>query len=408
MATPTTAFRVVIPGAPDVYDLIPDSALSPDDRSRRRQQRAIRISQSPTPEIVRDTTTILTRIDDVQDALVTLSLITRFAVPYVTALAPFAKAVAVAADITNIAGILQNLGLVGGTGKSTLFRHLATQPGTYATRLRTTLRTSRVNPTIGELLQVLQTTDAIFGVGMQLGAVMGIPGDLLALAIRGGALQIPVDALIGLATLAPAFFGASPWAALIGLAAGFGLSQIPQLTGQTLTIPFPGILPTNPDTAATVQGNPASLDMLTALETADQVLTDTSYLDTLGQELTPTEHALLELARYQALAVLSIPAIAAAGGILQPESHPPVSPRAPATRHPFRWLHENPSHPDAIMVASLLGEAWTTLALSMEPPDSLQSHVWSEHTLAVAKAVELSTPIPSPGPTRPAGPSDST
>ncbi len=398
MPTPPQGFRVTLPGADDIYDLIPDSAYSPGEQARRRADRARRIEESPTPEIARDVSQILTRIDDVQDAFVTLSLLTRLAVPQVRALAPFAKAIATAADITNLATIMQRLGLVGGSWKGSLFRHLATQPGTYSTRLRRTLRTSRVSPTIGELLQVLQTTDLAFGTGMQLGAVMGIPADLASLAIRGGTLDVPVDSLLALATLAPVFLSASPWLSLAGLAAGFAMSALPGLTGQTISIPVPGILPTVPETAAQFPEPPIGVDTLTALEVADQVLTDTSYLDALGQELTPTEHAILELTRYQALALLAIPAIATPGGLLQPDFHPPVSFPATLPRRPLAWLKEHPSDPHAVGIASLVGQAWDTLALSLEPAEQLETRIWSDHALAVARSVELSTPVPSPGP----------
>lgn len=79
VVTPLSSFSVRLPGLDDTFHLVPDSALPDEDRTQRAQDRAIRLAASPTPEIVRGAQDILTRIDDVQDGLVTLSLVTRFA-----------------------------------------------------------------------------------------------------------------------------------------------------------------------------------------------------------------------------------------------------------------------------------------------------------------------------------------
>jgi len=399
MPQPAQGFRVVLPGAEDVFQLIPESALPPEERQRRRANRARRLQESPTPEVVRNVQGILTAIDNVQDGLVTLSLITRFAVPRVRPLAPFAKAVATAADVSNVGRIMQNLGLIGGTWKGSLFRHLATQPGTYSSRLRSTIRTSRVNPGFGELLQVLQTTRDLFGVGIQLGPVMGLPADLISLAIRGGTLEVPANTILDIATLAPLFLSASPWLRAASLAAGFALSALPALAGTSLSIPVPSVLNTHPAAAAEVLDAPTSVPTFTTLETAEQVLQDAAYLDALTQELTPTEHAMTDLARFMALAVLAPVAAAHPEGILRPEKAAVPSRPAIGKPRPLAWLHEQPTTPEAIAVASLTGQAMALLSTALEGPGILEAPTWPQHTLAVARAVELGTKVPDPIPT---------
>jgi len=396
MPTPSPPFRVTLPGAEDVATLIPDAALSPDARAARRAQRSRRLQESPTPEIVRNVQHILTAIDNVQDALVTLSLLTRLAVPRVRALAPFAKAVATAADITNLGRVMQNLGLVGGTAKGSLYRHLSTQPQTYSSRLRSTLRTSRVNPTVGEALQVLQTTRDLFGVGLQVGPIMGLPIELLSLVTRGGTLDLPVDTLIDWATIAPLFLSASPWLRVAGIAAGFALSALPKLSGQTLSIPVPALIPTVPEPAAATLEAPAAIPTLTALEQAEQVLSDAAYLDATTQELSVQDHAMIDVARFMALALLAPIASCAPGGILVPEKTTIVTRTPPVTPRPLAWVEEHPTSPEAIAVAALTGQAMGALAIALEGPGMLEPRTWSKHALAVARAVELGHAVPQP------------
>jgi hypothetical protein len=437
VAAPSSNFTVRLPGLDDTFHLVPDSALPQPERRARAQARAERLAASPTPEIVRGTQDILTRIDDVQDGLVTLSLITRFAAARNPILAPIAKVMAVGADVLNITQFMQTAGLIGAGYKGSMYRTLAASPRTYSQRLRRTLKTGNVNPGWGELLQVLQTTDQLFGVGLSLGAVVGAPIDTAFLALRGGTLEIPTETLLEFATLAPSFFAASPWVKAISLGAGFALSTLNTEDLPSLTIPIPGILPVLEEYLGTLSTPTPTVSSFDALETAEWILETSPLLDVLEQELSTEDHFAITMARYMALATLAPLTMAHPTGALIKEKIPlPIRARFPAEAStssaiassvpgpmippalplpgnpveltageipaalraahapgPLAWTLREPYHPLSIYASSLAGEAMNTVALMLEGPGSITRPIFLPEARAAAIAIETGRPI---------------
>lgn len=436
MPTANQSFYVRLPGLDDTYHLVPDSALPEDERKAKAQLRAMRLAASPTPEIVRGAQDVLTRIDDVQDGLVTLALVTRFAAARNPILAPIAKVMAVGADVLNIAQFMQTAGLIGAGHKGSMYRTLAASPRTYSQRLKQTLKTGAVNPTWGEALQVLQTTDQLFGVGLSLGAVIGAPIDAAFLALRGGTLEIPTETLLEFATLAPSFFAASPWVKALSLGAGFALSLLNTEKLPSLTIPIPGIIPAIEDYIGTFQSDTPTVSSFDALQTAEWIMETTPLLDMLEQDLSIEDHFAITMARYMAIATLAPLTMAHKDGALLREKLPlPVRarfPAAPSTREaltltlgiksvapalalpgspieltagelpdalrgahaagPLAWTLREPYHPMSIYAASLAGEACNALALMLEGPGSITRPVFIPEAHQAAIAIELGIP----------------
>lgn len=438
MPRPGPGFVVRLPGLEDSFHLIPETARPESERRRRARERAERLRDSPTPEIVRGVQDLLTRIDDIQDGLVTLALISRFAVSRIPGLAPAAKVLAVGADVLNLANFSILAGLIGGSRKGALYRALAASPRTYSQRLRSTLRTNAVNPGWGELLQVLQTTDSLLGVGLSLGAIIGLPVDLAFLALRGGTLEIPVNSLLDLAVFAPTFFAASPWFRAISLAAGFALSALERPELPTLTIPFPSLLPIAEEYFGSFSRPAWSIPSIYALESAEEILELTPLLDVLDQDLSTEDHFMITMARYMALATLAPIVVATEKGAIIREKIPfpvrarfpmnastaaavnrlsppggappalalPGSPveltagelpdalRAAGAPGPLAWTLRDPHHPMSIYAASLAGEAMNVLALMLEGPGSISRPVYLPEARAAALAIETGRRVP--------------
>jgi hypothetical protein len=428
-----------LPDVSDVFRIIPDDALDPQDRAERRRDRAIQIQQSPTPEIVRAITDILTRIDDVQDALVTLALAGRFAVAANYPFSGLAKATAVAADILSLGNVLRNLGLVGGRYKGTLYNELSTRPQTYSTRFRNTLRTGKIIPTFGELLQVLQTADQLLGVGLQLGPLMGVPVDLFFTALRGGSIEIDTQSLLQWSLVAPAFFGSNPWIRGAGLAAGFAMSLLDSPRGPITSIPIPAVVALDEQTASTISPRDWSIPSTQLIGAAEDTLTNTTMLDLLEQDLSTADHATITLARYAALNVLTPFALANRDGILRKEyadlpvraTFPFRRDRSQLERAPIpsyrqtaalamhaspaelprrdiparlaqsaapgclQWITKDPYNPLAIRCASLAGQCLATLALALEGPTALEPLQWSTVATETAHQLEYGGPWPT-------------
>ncbi len=214
-------FRVQLPGWDDVVHVVPVASLSEEEQARRRRERAILLRASPVPDVVRDFAKIGQEIDNVQDALVTLSVLGRVATKISGRVIPGLGWIATAADILNVINVFYPRGvreLAAGTMRASVRelrgRHRyalskeakrqfsllsGSSGGTYMQRLRETERTGKIGFGWGEALQVAQTTDQLFGVGLSLGPVFGAIQDLIFAGLRGAEVDVtgPLYAMSG-------------------------------------------------------------------------------------------------------------------------------------------------------------------------------------------------------------------
>jgi hypothetical protein len=177
--TPTRRGIIHVPAWDDVLHIYPESWLPEDEQRGRRQERAIRISQSPTPESARAIGSIMTWVDDVQDALVTASVLARLVATFYKPALPVAAGLQSAAAALNLFGLTSQVGAITLAGKfrgQSIVRSLL---GAQSARARSALRITRALPTIGEGIQILQTTDQLFGFGLSLGPYVGLIQDLI-------------------------------------------------------------------------------------------------------------------------------------------------------------------------------------------------------------------------------------
>ena len=436
MPAVTQGFRVTLPGARDIFHVVPDAARTPEERRRLRTQRFERMRDSPTPEVVKGAQAILTTIDDVQDALVTVSLATRFAVRALPAIAGPAKIIASAADVLNVGTMFTSRGLLGGSHKGSLFNYYSTQPATYSARLRSTLHTGAVKPTFGELLQVLQTSDQLAGVGLQLGGLIGLPIELLSLFATGGTLEVSPESLATLALAAPMLYAANPWIKLAALSGGLLLSLADPSETTPLRIPIPRLLPIDESTGSTLERPTSFVSSLAVLDSAQYIIEAGPLLDALDDDLTAEDHYTLTMARILALATvapffdstktdpfvrekfsfpirrLSRPALDAprSTGF---QKLPLDTPHAlPLRKSPleiqaqdlpdalaemnapgiFGWIWKHTNNPLAAQAAALTGETAAAIATVLEGPAAYDGPHWSAEASAAARAVELNTP----------------
>lgn len=205
-------FRVRLPGWEDILHVIPESALSADERAARQRERFFLLRDSPVPGVVGDFARIGQEIDNVQDALVTLSVGGRVATKLAGRAIPGVGWVATAADVLNVLNAFYPNNVAGGVKAATRVAESARgvggkyvlskeakrqmgvvftgQGGTYRQRLAETLQTGKIGFGWGEGLQILQTTDQLFGVGLQLGPIFGAMTDTFFGALRGAEFDV--------------------------------------------------------------------------------------------------------------------------------------------------------------------------------------------------------------------------
>ena len=191
-----------IPAWDEIIHLVPESWLPEQEQARRRRDRAIRISQSPVPESVQAIGSIMTWIDNTQDALLTAAVLTRIGAVFYKPLLPISTGLGTLAEAINIYGLAANALTTPLTGKARVTRATRGILGAHIVRGLSNRNLQRAMPTVAEAVQIAQTTRDIFGVGLALGPIVGFFQELIfgnltgaEYAFQSGIRYAPADQL---------------------------------------------------------------------------------------------------------------------------------------------------------------------------------------------------------------------
>ena len=155
----------------------------------RRQQAAINMLKSPTPQLANNLGVIMTALDDVQDFTTSVGVVFRL----LGRVAPILDTVAVGAF--TVGAWLNRLNMMNRlTGGETatvcrLVRELGKTSSKTLVKADVDKRMRRALPSKGEVLEVLQTTDNLFGVGISLGPIVGLAQDAIFGAFTGAPIR---------------------------------------------------------------------------------------------------------------------------------------------------------------------------------------------------------------------------
>lgn len=204
-------YTITVPGLDDIIHLKREKPITPEEADawkrqaydeipperrqeigemkQKRKERYLSMLSSPSPPIVRNAGSILTTIDDAQDALTTLSVIGRLAIKFAPRM--LGKAflgpvgwIMTAADILNLVMAISRLGLQAKPGKRAGDVVTDNNPFSKKAQVRRAKRMARTLPNAGEAIEILQTTDNVFGVGLCLGPIVGFVQDAAFGAIK--------------------------------------------------------------------------------------------------------------------------------------------------------------------------------------------------------------------------------
>lgn len=137
-----------------------------------------RMMGSPNPAWVNNIGSSMTFLDDVNDSFGTLSFVCRVMarmVPKVAARAlmgPAGWALTVA-DIVNVGMVIMRSPLAALAGKPDLAKVADTNPFCKEAKVNRARRMKSIKPTAGEIIEGLQVTNSIFGIGLSLGPILG-------------------------------------------------------------------------------------------------------------------------------------------------------------------------------------------------------------------------------------------
>jgi len=204
-------YTITVPGLEDVFHLNMEKPMtgkemdhwqardydyfSPDrlgeiqEMKAKRKARYSRMLADPTPRVVRNFQSIMTSLDDTQDAISTIGvvgMIAKRAAPKALArlLTGPVGVVMTAADVLNLLASVPMMCIMGKNPKQQIERYTKNNPFTKKGRVNNAAKLRKWKPRSADLIQGLQTTDGVFGFGISLGALVGLPFSLASGAAR--------------------------------------------------------------------------------------------------------------------------------------------------------------------------------------------------------------------------------
>ncbi|MBA7496152.1 hypothetical protein ES702_06750 [subsurface metagenome] len=156
------------------------------DRKRARRDRMM---ASPVPTWAKNLASVMTLFDDINDTLGTVGVIMRTAARLMPKtlgrfmLGPVGW-LFLAAEIAGLFLAVMRLPFQCFTRKRTYEAVRDLNPFSKEAKIRRARKVRRLRPSKGELLELLQTTDNVFGIGLCLGPIMGFAYDVLSGTVR--------------------------------------------------------------------------------------------------------------------------------------------------------------------------------------------------------------------------------
>jgi len=144
---------------------------------------------SPTPEFVTNAGSVLTSLDDAQDAISTLAMVGRIAVKLAPrVLAKFFTGpvgwLLLANDIMNLIIAIGQYPFMPMGSKRLAEQCTSSHPFSKKAKVARSRKLRSWKPTKGDVIQLLQTTDQVFGVGISLGPIVGFFQDIVSGTVR--------------------------------------------------------------------------------------------------------------------------------------------------------------------------------------------------------------------------------
>lgn len=178
LTRPPTEEEVLLYRAKDVSTLGQVRYDEIKELMAKKKEAFLRMMSSPTPTWINNIGTSMTFLDDINDAAGTLSVVCRIGAHLLPStlgkvlLGPAGWALTIA-DIANVGMTIMRAPLTRITSKSSLAKGTSSNPFCKEARVARSERLKRIKPTKGEIIEGLQTTNQVFGVGLSLGPLVG-------------------------------------------------------------------------------------------------------------------------------------------------------------------------------------------------------------------------------------------
>jgi len=156
---------------------------------KKRKDKFLAMLASPAPEVINNTGAFMTAIDNAQDALFTMAAMgfaaMCFTPPPVAAVIALPTGVALTTSgALNLIQSLGTKGLPGITAKRDWQKKTNVDPWSKKGRIKYAEHLVKTFPKKAILIQALQTTEEVFGVGLSLGPIVGLFVDVISGPVR--------------------------------------------------------------------------------------------------------------------------------------------------------------------------------------------------------------------------------
>lgn len=212
---PPPGSKVYVPGITDMIHIIPKAKISEEEmkahraalRRRepsplserqleelaRRREVYLRIKQSVTPEYVKSIGKFMNWMDDAGDAMTTAywggkgasKVFEKVTGKSASKIVPFLGWALVAKDIFDVVSIFKLARSIRGQAKGDRWKDIETNPFGKKARVGRARRLRKGRPSLSDYIEILQTTDMLFGVGISFGPAVGFALDLFFGAMFG-------------------------------------------------------------------------------------------------------------------------------------------------------------------------------------------------------------------------------
>lgn len=175
-------YTIAVPGFNDIIHWKHPAAMSEEELKDQKRKRLQQILASPTPEWGRSYSSIMTWLDDIQDAMTTsvvaASLLIRWMPKIMSRFIPYVGWAMLAYDVMNLMNTLGRAPMTALSVKRRACEIIRDNPTLKQRAMRNAENIKIMKPSFGNLLEVLQTLDNVAGVGLSLGSAMGFIQDM--------------------------------------------------------------------------------------------------------------------------------------------------------------------------------------------------------------------------------------
>jgi len=193
-------YYIRIPKWDEIIRLTPTSMMTLADIKAQKRQGLMNILASPAPDWARKYSSVMTWLDDIQDTTSivypAISMLARWFPKLFGRIIPIVGWAMLGTDLMQLLINFGRLPMTGMKGKRLLCRKIRLNPFSKQSKWDRIEKIKHFNPGFYDLLQVLQTTQMVTGVGLSLGAIMGTVQDAIFGAYRyitGERIQIVTE-----------------------------------------------------------------------------------------------------------------------------------------------------------------------------------------------------------------------